>query len=160
MDPATTKIYFASDHAGFVLKRELLEHLKGFGYVVEDMGAHEFNPEDDYPDFVNPLAERIAHEPNARGIILGGSGEGEAMCANRVKGVRAAVFYGEPLRPQTDASGERLDVITSSRSHNNANVLSLGARFLTPEEAKSAVALWLSSPFSGTERHNRRLAKF
>lgn len=150
----------ASDHAGFALKCVLLAHVIQLGYDVEDLGAPAFDPEDDYPDYVTPLAKRVAEEPNARGVVLGGSGEGEAMCANRVQGVRAVVFYGEPLRPQTDAGGERLDVVTSTRSHNNANVLSLGARFLTEDEAKEAVTVWLSAPFSNTERHNRRLAKF
>jgi ribose 5-phosphate isomerase B len=154
------KIYFASDHAGFVLKRVLVEHLKGLGYEIEDLGAHEFEPEDDFPDFITPLAHKIAENPDARGIVLGGSGEGEAMCANRVVGVRAVVFYGEPLRPQTDSSGERLDLVTSTRSHNDANVLSLGARFLTEEEAKRAATEWLTAPFSSAPRHTRRLAKF
>lgn len=154
------KVYFASDHAGYTLKCALVAHLRGLGYEIEDMGAHAFDPEDDFPDFITPLARAVAADPEARGVILGGSGQGEAMCANRVPGVRAAVFYGEPLRPQTDASGERLDLITSTRSHNNANVLSLGARFLEEEEAKRAVAVWLSAPFSASPRHVRRLAKF
>lgn len=154
------KIYFASDHAGFVLKRVLVDHLQSLGYDVEDMGAHEFNPEDDYPTFVTPLAHKIAENTDARGIILGGSGEGEAMCANRVPGVRAAVFYGEPLTPQIDASGERLDVVTSTRSHNNANILSLGARFLTEDDAKKAVTEWLTAPFSDAPRHERRIEEF
>ena len=86
------KIYIASDHAGFVLKKALTEHIRTLGYEIQDMGAFSLDPEDDYPDFVTPLARKVAAE-DARGIIVAGSGQGEAMCANRVPGIRAAVFY-------------------------------------------------------------------
>ena len=142
------KIYFASDHAGFELKSMLIAYVKELGYAVEDCGAHSFHPEDDYPDFITPCAQKVVEE-NARGVIIGKSGEGEAMCANRVSGVRAAVFYGGSL-----------DIIQLAREHNDANVLSLGAQFITPEEAKDAVKQFLETSFSASSRHMRRLAKF
>lgn len=155
-----TKVFIASDHAGFVLKQSLAQYLREKGNEVEDLGAHALNPEDDYPDFITPCARRVTSEPGSFGIILGASGQGEAMAANRVEGVRAAVFYGEPAHSQTDAEGASLDMIASVRAHNDANVLSLGARFLSEAEARKAVDDFLSAPFSGAERHKRRLAKF
>ncbi len=142
------KIFLASDHAGFALKEELRGFLLGLGYEVADMGAHRFDKNDDYPDFVRPVAERIAKEQDAFGIILGGSGEGEAMAANRMPGVRAAVWYGKNDR-----------IITLSREHNNANMLSIGARFVSIDEAKQATKLWLETPFSHEPRHQRRIDK-
>ena len=135
------KVYFAADHAGFALKNALMEHVRILGYEVEDMGAHTQNPDDDYPDFMMPLARRIAEENVrdanvARGVIVGGSGQGEAMCANRVPGIRAAVFYG-PMRvtEALDISGghseDGYDAVRLPRRHNNANVLSVGARFVS-----------------------------
>ncbi len=119
------------------------------GHTVEDCGAHTLDESDDYPDFVAAAARRVAAAPNeTRGIVLGGSGQGEAMVANRSAGVRAAVYYGGSL-----------DIVRLSREHNDANVLSLGARFLTPEEAQEAVRLWLATPFPGDARHVRRIQK-
>lgn len=159
------KVYFAADHAGFALKNALLEQVRMSGYDVEDMGALDLNPEDDYPDFILPLAKRVADEPGAFGIIVGGSGQGEAMCANRVPGVRAAVFYGEmkvtdALEIEGGHSEDGYDVIRLARRHNNANVLSVGARFVSGKEAVEAVRLFLEEPFSISSRHTRRLAKF
>lgn len=144
-------IYFASDHAGFALKQILLAYVRDeLGHLVEDCGAFVYEPEDDYPDSVSLAAKKVSDaEGDARAIILGGSGQGEAMVANRYPNVRATVYYGGPD-----------DIITLSREHNNANVLSLGARFLKEDEAKSAVTLWLSTPWSNDERHVRRIAKF
>lgn len=142
------KIYLASDHAGFELKEALKKYLAGLGYEVEDKGAFSLNPEDDYPDFIRPVAEAVVADPDNRGIVLGGSGQGEAMVANRYTGVRAAVYYG----------GQR-EILKLSRAHNNANVLSLAARFISEQEAKEAVKLWLETPFSGNERHIRRIEK-
>lgn len=159
------KIYFAADHAGFALKQALLEHVRTLGYDVEDLGAFSEDTEDDYPDYVTPLAEKVASEEGARGIIVAGSGQGEAMCANRVKGVRAAVFYG-PMRVTAalDIEGghseDGYDSIRLPRRHNNANVLSIGARFVSGEQADEAVRIFLDTPFSEAERHIRRLAKF
>ena len=143
-------IYLATDHAGFNLKEKIKQFLTELGYETQDFGAFSFESTDDYPDFVKLAAEAVAKDPeNSRAIVLGGSGQGEAMVANRYKGVRAAVL------DKYDA-----DIIKLSREHNNANVLSLGARFLKEEEALSAVKLWLETPFTGEERHKRRIAKF
>lgn len=142
------KIYIGTDHAGFELRDDLVSFLKVHGHEVEDMGAHMFDALDDYPDFIRPVAEAVAKDQSARGIILGGSGQGEAMCANRIKGVRAAVYYGG-----------NLDIVKLSREHNDANILSLGARFVDLDEAKEAVLLWLETSFSGEEKHARRIAK-
>jgi ribose 5-phosphate isomerase B len=159
------KVFLASDHAGLALKNALIEHLRTLGYGIEDFGNHASDPADDYPDFVTPLARAVAEEENARGIIVGGSGQGEAMCANRVSGVRAAVFYG-PMRVTAalEIEGGRsldgFDLVRLARRHNNANVLSIGARFVSGEEAEEAVHIFLDTLFSDSPRHARRLAKF
>jgi ribose 5-phosphate isomerase B len=142
------KIYISTDHAGFELKEELVPFLKSLDHEVEDMGAHTFEALDDYPDFIRPVAEAVANNPESRGVIIGGSGQGEAMCANRVRGARAAVYYGGPF-----------DIVILSREHNDANILSLGARFVDEDEAKKAVRLWLETPFSNEEKHARRIKK-
>jgi len=159
------KIYLASDHAGFRLKTALMEQLPLLGHEVEDCGAYELNPDDDYPDFVTPLAQKVAADPGTFGIIAGGSGQGEAMCANRIPGVRAAVFYGpmpahEALDREGGFSQDGYDAVRLSRRHNNANVLSLGARFVSPAQADEAVRTFLSTEYTGDERHVRRLAKY
>lgn len=145
-------IYLGADHAGFELKEELKKHLLEQGKKVEDLGAFELNEEDDYPDFVRPVATKVAlslskGEKDAFGIVLGGSGQGEAIAANKVKGIRAAVYYGGSL-----------DIVKLSRQHNNANILSLGARFLTKEQALEAVDVWLKTAFEGGN-HERRIEK-
>lgn len=154
------KIYLAADHAGFAAKAALSTHLAHLGHEVEDCGAPAFDAGDDYPDFVLPCAKQVAEDPGSFGIILGASGQGEAMAANRVPGVRAAVFYGTAEHTQTDATGAELGLLESARVHNDANILSLGVRFLTLEEIQTAVERFLSTPFSGDERHTRRIAKF
>ena len=141
------KIYLASDHAGFELKQLLGAHLNQLGFSVEDCGAHEMHPSDDYPDFIIPAAQKVAGDSNAKGVIMGGSGQGEAIAANRVKGVRAVVYYDGPI-----------DIVKLSRSHNNANILSFGARFITPEKAAEAVDMRLKEPFEGG-RHKIRIDK-
>ncbi|MBI2482164.1 MAG: RpiB/LacA/LacB family sugar-phosphate isomerase [Candidatus Vogelbacteria bacterium] len=143
------KIFLGADHAGFELKEELKIWLKGLGYEVFDEGAFEKKEQDDYPAIMRIVAQQIIANSDSLGIILGGSGQGEAMVANRIRGVRAAVYYGGPE-----------EIIQLSRSHNNANILSLGARFITTDEAKQAVKLWLETPFSDKERHTRRVAQF
>ena len=145
------KIYIGSDHAGFELKGKLIEFLKNLGHEVEDKGAYSLDPQDDYPDFVKPVAEAVSKDPNSRGIVLGGSGQGEAICANKFKGIRAMTYYA-PSR------GE-VSIIKDSRSHNDSNILSLGARFLEANEALEATRLWLETPFSRDERHVRRISK-
>lgn len=142
------RIYIASDHAGFELKKILVSHLELMGHVVTDKGAHELNPTDDYPDFVALVAEAITGGEADFGVVLGGTGTGEAIEANRLFGVRAAVYYGGPE-----------EIIKLAREHNDANILSLGARFISEDEAKRAVDLFLDTKFSGDERHKRRILK-
>ncbi|HEY4478202.1 MAG TPA: RpiB/LacA/LacB family sugar-phosphate isomerase [Candidatus Paceibacterota bacterium] len=156
------KIYIGTDHAGFELKEVLKKYLPelGLGYEVTDMGAFTLNTEDDYPDFITPVAKAVAEGPELeerRGIIIGGSGNGEAMCANRVPGVRAAVFYGQE---DNAVSPDTFEIVKLAREHNNANIISIGARFVDTDEAKFAVELFLKTEFSKDERHIRRLSKF
>jgi ribose 5-phosphate isomerase B len=158
------RIHIGSDHAGFEMKEELKSFLESSGYDVIDHGAFEYDEDDDYPDFIFPAVESVAIDPESVGIILGGSGQGEAICANRVKGIRAVVFNGQynPAINFDDTLENDREIpneIVLSRQHNDANVLSLGARFLTMSEAKDAVELWLETEFSGDERHLRRLQK-
>ena len=150
-------VYFGADHGGLALKEVLKPFVQSLGYEIEDMGAHELDMEDDYPTFVQAAARKVAEDPdNSRGIVIGGSGQGEAFAANRIKKVRAVVYYGEPARKQIDAKGKELDMISSTREHNNSNVLSLAGRFLTEEEAKDAVQRWLAATYDNAERHERR----
>jgi ribose 5-phosphate isomerase B len=142
------KLYIASDHAGFELKSALGAFLTDHGYEVSDLGPATYDEGDDYPDTLGPMVRQIADDTNMLGIVIGGSGQGEAMICNRTKGVRAAVYYG----------GNK-DILALSRQHNNANVLSLGARFMTQDEAKEAALLWLEASFANEERHARRIAK-
>ena len=148
------KIYFASDHAGFEMKNELKEFVSGLQYEVEDCGAYELDPDDDYTLFIKRAAEAVSKDATSeipegiRAIILGGSGEGEAMVANKFPGIRAAEYYGG-----------NLEIVKLSREHSDANVLSLGARFISLGEAKEAVKLWLETPFSNEERHKRRISE-
>lgn len=143
-------IYLASDHRGYNLKEKIKSWLAEWNYEYEDMGAFEYDQDDDYPDFISKAAEKVSADPdNSKGIILGGSGQGEAMVANRNPKVRAAVYYGGPE-----------EIIKLSREHNDANILSLGASFVDEETAKIAIKLWLEISFSGEERHKRRLEKF
>ena len=116
------KIHLATDHAGLELKNNIKDYLISKGQDVTDHGAHEYDAQDDYPDYIFPCAKAGAADPESRGIILGGAGQGEAMAANRVRGVRAAVYYGSEK-----------EIVQLSREHNNANVLSLGARFISEQ---------------------------
>lgn len=152
------KIYLGTDHAGYELKNKLREYLSGLGYEVVDKGPFAFDKEDDYPNFIFPVAHAVAEDIGSFGVILGGSGQGEAMCANRVKGARAGVYYGD-LGMQTDSSGNVIDMITSLREHNNANIISIGARFLDEEKVKAAIKKFIETPFPGNERHARRIKK-
>lgn len=141
------KIILASDHAGFQLKEQIKSYLNKEGYETEDVGANSFEKDDDYPDFIIPAAKKVAKE-KCLGIIFGGSGQGEAIAANKVKGVRAALYYGKSL-----------DIVRLSRTHNKTNMLSLGARFLGKEEAIKAVKIWLGTDFNNEARHIRRIGK-
>lgn len=150
------KIYFASDHAGFALKEKLIPFVMSLGYETEDCGAYAYHDGDDFPEFIGKAAKAVADNPEAsKAIVLGGSGQGEAMVANRFPNVRAVVFNGQYLPP--DEEREVPNEIVLSREHNDANILSLGARFLSDNEAMEAVKLWLSTPFSQDERHIRRI---
>ena len=140
------KIYIGTDHAGYVLKEALVKSLKEQGYDVTDMGAFEYNEEDDYPDFVIPVARAVSKDSD---------GEGEAICANKFPHVRAIADYGI----STPVVDNESNIVVRSREHNNANILSLGARYFTEESMLEAVNLWLNTPYSGEERHIRRLAK-
>jgi len=140
-------IHIATDHAGLELKEKVKSYLSKLDYEVIDHGAYEYDALDDYPDFIFPCAEAVSNDPNSKGIILGGSGQGEAMAANRVKGVRAAVFYNGPD-----------EIIKLSRQHNDANILSLGARFMSEQEMYKIIELWLSTDFE-SGRHKRRIEK-
>ena len=141
------KIHLATDHAGLELKDKIKQHLTDSGHDVIDHGAYEYDALDDYPDFIFPCAKAVAEDSKSRGIILGGSGQGEAMAANRIKGVRAAVFYNGPK-----------EIIELSRQHNNANILSLGARFMSEEEIYRIIEIWFNTDFEGG-RHQRRINK-
>jgi ribose 5-phosphate isomerase B len=142
------KIFLASDHAGFEMKESLIAYLSERHFEIEDNGPFTLEPQDDYPDFMFLLGGNVAQSKGSFGIAIGGSGQGEAIVLNRIKHVRAAVYYGGDKK-----------ILELSRQHNDANILSLGARFLTVEQAKEAVDLWLATPFSNEERHLRRLAK-
>tara|TARA_Y100001935_G_C17098406_1_gene404735 strand:+ start:82 stop:522 length:441 start_codon:yes stop_codon:yes gene_type:complete len=142
------KIFLATDHAGFTLKEYVKEFLLTKGHDVVDGGAHSLNENDDYPDYIKPTAEEVSKNGNSRGIIFGGTGQGEAVVANRIRGVRAVVYYGGSKK-----------IITLSREHNDANILSLGARFLSKRKAVKMIELWLNTSFSQQERHTRRIEK-
>src|SRR3989344_466366 len=151
------KILVGSDHAGFGLKEKLISYLQELGHEVEDKGAFEYNEVDDYPDFIIPVAREVSKHPNeVRGIILGGSGQGEGMGGNKVRKVRATVYYG---RGQCVVKEEDESIIKISRADNDANILSLGARFITETEMQEAVKEWLNTPFKNTEKYKRRIAK-
>lgn len=154
------RVVFAADHAGFPLKEKLKAFVQDLGYEIFDAGARELDPSDDYVPYMKAAAQEVAADPHhTRAITIGASGQGEAIVPNRFKGIRAAVYYGEPAKKQTDAAGKELDMIGSVREHNDANVLALGARFLTEDEAKAAVKKFLETPFSGEERHARRIGE-
>ena len=142
------KIFIASDHAGFNLKETLIAYLRDLGHEPIDKGPFVLDLNDDYPDFISLVAGEVSNDPSGFGIILGGSGQGEAMVANRFPGVRAAVFYGD-----------NLDMAKVTREHNDSNVLSIGARFTEEEFAKKALKIWLETPFTNEERHMRRIKK-
>jgi ribose 5-phosphate isomerase B len=148
MNSSIKTIILAADHAGFPLKEAVKSFLKEKGYIVEDVGAEKLVEGDDYPAYMAAAAMKVLQDQTGsmRGIIFGGSGQGEAMVANRFPGVRATVWYGGTE-----------EIIKLSREHNDANILSIGARFVSEDEAQRAIELWLATPFSGDERHARRI---
>lgn len=158
------KIYIGSDHTGYKLKEKLKVYFGELGYKIVDKGALKYDANDDYPDFIKLVAKAVAKDKKSRGVILGGSGQGEAMCANRIKGVRAAVFYGEALAKEAvDIKGTKsvdsFEIIKLARLHNDANILSLSARFLSEDQIKFAIELFLTTKFEKEERHLRRIKK-
>lgn len=138
------RVHIGTDHAGFDLKNALVATLTAKGYEVIDHGAEAYDSEDDYPAFVIPAAQAVVADPGSVGIVLGGSGNGEAIAANKVPGIRAALLYSH-------------DTAILARKHNNANVASLGARMFSPEQATDLVLAFLTTDFTGAERHVRRL---
>lgn len=147
------KIALSTDHAGFNKLQQLKIFLEAKGYECLDFGPNSYNPEDDYPDFIKPAALAVANGECDFGIIFGGSGQGEAIVANRVPGIRCGVYYSAV----DSATG--LEILRLNRQHNNANMLSLAARFLTDEQIQDAITEWINTPFSGEERHLRRISK-
>lgn len=143
------KIILAADHAGFSTKEAVKAHLLANKFEVLDVGAHKLEPDDDYPVYMADAALHVAKDlsGNTKAIVFGGSGNGEAIVCNRFPGVRAAVWYGGDL-----------EIIKLSRQHNDANILSIGSRFVSTEGAIEAIDLWLSTAFSGEERHARRIS--
>jgi ribose 5-phosphate isomerase B len=138
------RVHIGTDHAGFDLKRYLIEALTEDGHEVIDHGPYEYDPEDDYPVYCIPAAEAVAADPGSLCIVIGGSGNGEQIAANKVKGVRAALAHS----PETAKLG---------RQHNDANVVSIGGRMHSEEEALELIRIFLATPFSGDERHARRI---
>lgn len=158
------KVYVATDHAGFELKNKVVEFLKKEGYEAIDCGPETYDKNDDYPDFISKAAQKVSENPDDFGIVFGGSGQGEAIVANKFKNVRCALFYGPVIPPiATDITGKTSDdpyeMLMLTREHNNSNMLSLGVRFLTEQDAMNAIKLFLSSKYSGEERHARRIDK-
>lgn len=147
------KILLASDHAGFELKNHLVAFLKQEAFDVEDCGPFEYNESDNYPELIAPVAQRVSEAPllgggaggGLRAIVLGGSGQGEAIVADKFDNVRATTYYGGPL-----------EIVELGRKHNDANVLSLGARFVSQQEAEAACLLFIKTEFEGG-RHEKRI---
>jgi ribose 5-phosphate isomerase B len=138
------RVYLGSDHAGYELKQHLVKWLTDNGHEPVDCGPHVYDAEDDYPPFVLRAAERTAADPESLGVVIGGSGNGEAIAANKAKGVRAALAWSE-------------ETATLGRQHNDANVISVGARMHSLAEATRFVEVFLATPFSAAERHQRRI---
>jgi ribose 5-phosphate isomerase B len=138
------RVHLGSDHAGFALKTRLIERLRDLGHEPIDCGPTSFDPEDDYPPFVIDAAERTASAPGTLGIVIGGSGNGEAIAANKVRGVRCALAFSD-------------ETARLGRAHNDANVLSLGARMVSEDDAVRFAEIFLATPFSAADRHQRRI---
>ena len=138
------RIHIASDHAGYALKAYLVAHLSENGHTVVDHGAHEYDALDDYPSFCFAAGEAVVADPGSLGVVIGGSGNGEQIAANKVAGVRAALAWN-------------LETAALGRQHNDANVIAIGARQHTVEEAAAFVLAFIADPFSHNERHQRRI---
>lgn len=142
----TMRIHIGSDHAGLEFKDELIRYLVEKGHDVSDHGPYEYDALDDYPDFCIPTAEAVSKDPASLGIVLGGSGNGEQIAANKVRGIRAALVWS-------------IETAKLAREHNNANVISVGQRQHSSDEVKGFIDAFMSTPFPGDERHSRRIAK-
>jgi len=140
------KEFLASDHAGFEVKEKVKKMLEDQGHEVEDCGAFEFNPNDDYPDFIKVAAIKVAQNLDSFGIVFGKSGAGEAMAANKIKGIRAFLAINEKN-------------VVLARQHNDANVMSIGSELIAEGDIFKLVQLFLETQFSGEERHVRRIEK-
>lgn len=158
------KVYFGSDHAGFELKEKLKKLVESLDHEVVDCGADHFDADDNYPDFIIPAARGVAdaNSKDVVGIIIGGSGQGEAMAANRIHGIRATVFYGPRVAVRAvDHTGRKstdpYEIVNLSRSHNAANMLAIGVRFVSDEEAETAVKHWLESDAEVKDRYMNRI---
>ncbi len=138
------RVYLGADHAGYELKVHLANHLAKHGYEVVDVGAHAFEPDDDYPAYCLHTGSRVVADPGSLGVVIGGSGNGEQIAANKVPGVRAALAWNR-------------DTATLARQHNDANVVAVGARQHSAEEATERVLAFLATPFSNDPRHQRRI---
>jgi ribose 5-phosphate isomerase B len=138
------RIHIGSDHAGLELKAILINQLIAKGHEVIDHGPYEYNAFDDYPVFCIPTAQAVASDPDSLGIVLGGSGNGEQMAANKVKGIRAALVWSN-------------EIAQLAREHNNANVISIGGRMHSPEVCTELIDTFIATPFSFDERHMRRI---
>jgi ribose 5-phosphate isomerase B len=158
------KIALATDHTGFEQLKDLQVYLESLGHDCQNFGPTSLNINDDYPDFIFKAAQAVASGDFERGVIMGGSGEGEAIAANRLKGIRCAVFYGPAVVGRIiDANGRvsssPYEIVKLSREHNNSNVLSLAARFVSVMDMKQVTKLWLETPFTEQPRHVRRIDK-
>ena len=140
-------VYLGTDHGGYKLKEEIKNWLVENNTQVEDLGAYSFDPEDDYPDFIIPVAQKVALDPQSLGIVIGRSGNGEAITANKVKGIRAALCLNEEMAKK-------------AREHNNANIISLGADYISVDRAKKIVKVFIETVFTNEQRHIRRIKKF
>jgi ribose 5-phosphate isomerase B len=140
------RVHIGSDHAGLELKNSLVDHLKNSGHDVVDHGPHEYDALDDYPVFCIPAAQGVAIESGSFGIVLGGSGNGEQMAANKVKGIRAALVWS-------------VETAKLAREHNDANVIAIGGRMHSIDVCKELIDVFLATPFSNDERHIRRIGQ-
>jgi ribose 5-phosphate isomerase B len=158
------KIALSTDHAGFNRLKRLKDGLELAGYATHDFGPASFNIDDDYPDFIRPACDAILAGGCSLGIIFGGSGQGEAMAANRFNGIRCTVWYGpsvpiEAVNAEGTISSDPYEILKLSKLHNNANMLSIAGRFVSDEESLKVAILWLNQKFSAEERHLRRIEK-
>lgn len=158
------KIAITCDHTGFNAMTEIKIFIESLGHGCINLGPKSLSTSDDYPDFVVPAAKAIATGQYDRAIVVGGSGQGEAMSANRINGVRCAVFYGTAVpKRSVDVNGsishDPYEILKLTRMHNDSNMLSLAARFLSPADINRAIKIWLDTEFLGEPRHARRIAK-